>query len=306
MDLDYKKQLINDSEEKPSIKEKCRILDLNRSSYYYEAMPTITEDDVYLLYRTASIFAESPFYGYRRLYQELIAEGFLVGKERTRQNMKFLGLKAKYPQKRTTIPNKEHEKYPYLLRSLAITKPNQVWATDITYIWHGKGFYYLVAIIDWYSRRILSWRLSNTMDKEFCIEALQDALDKYPKPDIFNTDQGSQFTSIAFTEVLKANEIKISMDGKGRALDNIVIERFWRSIKYENILLNEYSSGITLKQGIADYIEFYNTRRKHSSLDYKTPLEVHEGNPRKEANQNTTCDLIDFDHFRNLILKKAA
>lgn len=306
MDLECKKQIVAEPTTNPSVTEKCSLLALNRSSYYYQPKPGLTEDSVYLLYRTAAIFAENPFYGYRRVHQDLLAEGFDIGKEGVRQNMKYLGLKAKYPHKQTTIPNKEHKKYPYLLRDLIITKPNQVWATDITYIWHGKGFYYLVAIIDWYSRRILSWRLSNTMDKEFCIDALRDALAQYPAPDIFNTDQGSQFTSIAFTEILKNHNIKISMDGKGRAADNIVIERFWRSIKHENILLNEYSTGIDLKQGIAEYIEFYNSRRKHSALNYKTPIEVHENKPRKEGGLSTVCELIDFDQFRNLILKKAA
>jgi len=304
MDLDYKKGLAQDSYTDLTIKEKCSIIGLNRSSLYYKAKP-LTEDQIFLLYRTAEIFANYPFYGYRRLQLDLLDEGFNIGKEKTRQNMKKLGLKASYPHKKTTIPNKEHEKYPYLLKDLAITRPNQVWSTDITYIWNGTGFFYLVAVIDWYSRKILSWRLSNTMDKEFCIEALEDALAKHPKPDIFNTDQGSQFTSIDFTGVLKKHKIKISMDGKGRAIDNIIIERFWRSLKYEDIFLKEYSTGLDLKSGIAEYIKFYNQKRKHSSLEYKTPAEIHGDTNRKEVYQSTQITLIDFEEFRNLLLKKA-
>ena len=304
MDLDSKKKLAKDNFNKLSIKEKCNVLSLSRSSLYYKSKP-LSEDDIFLLYRIAEIFANYPFFGYRRIHQELLGEGFDIGKEKARQNMKFIGVKTQYPQKKTTIPNKAHEKYPYLLRNLDINRPNQVWATDITYIWNGTGFYYLVAIIDWYSRRILSWKISNTMDTSFCIDALKEALAKYPEPEIFNTDQGSQFTSVAFTDILKDHKIKISMDGKGRASDNIIIERFWRSIKYEDILLNEYFSGIELKLGISRYIEFYNGHRKHSSLGYKTPIEVHENIDRKEVKLKLD-NLIDFNEFRNLILKKAA
>ena len=211
-----------------------------------------------------SIFADNPFPGYRKIYKELQEEGIKVDLDKTRKNMKFLGLKTMYPEQKTTIPNKEHKKYPYLLKDLDINRSNQVWATDITYIWNGTGFYYLAAIIDWYSRRILSRKLSNTMDKEFCIDALEEALSKYPNPEIFNTDQGSQFTGLAFTGILIENKIKISTDGKGRALDNVIIERFWRSIKYKNIFLNDYKSGKELKAGIESYITFYNTKRKHA------------------------------------------
>ncbi len=308
MDLNIKRKSIQEDSSVMSIKEKCEIMSLNRSSLYYVAKE-LEENDIQILYKTASIFAENPFMGYRKVHEELKDEGLQVGREKTRKNMKLLGLKTMYPQKTTTIVNKEHKKYPYLLRDLEIIEPNQVWATDITYIWNGTGFYYLVAIIDWYSRRILSWKLSNTMDKEFCIDALEEALAKHPKPQIFNTDQGSQFTSTAFTGILIENNIKISMDGKGRALDNIIIERFWRSIKYENIFLNEYLSGIELKAGIEKYMVFYNTRRKHATLKYKTPLEVHcpiEAKEVKKLKSNNRESLIDYKQFRSLILKKAA
>jgi len=190
--------------------------------------------------------------------------------------MRRAGLRAIYPGKRTSIPAKYHKKYPYLLREKVIRFPNQVWATDITYIKLKTGFVYLVAIIDLFSRRILSWRLSNTMDTEFCISALQEAIDIYGIPAIFNTDQGSQFTSDAFVDVLKSWGIAISMDGVNRALDNIYIERFWRALKYEDIFLKDYESMAELKEGIKRYVKFYNTERFHQSLDYLTPEHVYD------------------------------
>ena len=308
-DLDIKRRLAQDDFKGLSVSEKCRLSDLARSSLYYQHRPVVTDDEMILMYHISEVFIANPFYGYRRIKDELEDNDIKIGKERVRKYMKMLGLKTFYPKKRTTIANKEHEKYPYLLKDIEITKPNQVWATDITYIWNGSGFYYLVAIIDWHSRRILSWRLSNTMDKEFCIDALNEALSKHPTPEIFNTDQGSQFTSVAFTSVLKANDIKISMDGKGRATDNIIIERFWRSIKYENILLSDYASGIELKAGITKYIEFYNKKRRHTSLGKKTPLEIHDPKAGKEVKAKKIIkeiDMIKFNEFRNIVLKKVA
>ena len=307
--MDIKRRLAQDDFKGLSVSEKCRLSDLARSSLYYQHRPVVTDDEMILMYHISEVFIANPFYGYRRIKDELEDNDIKIGKERVRKYMKMLGLKTFYPKKRTTIANKEHEKYPYLLKDIEITKPNQVWATDITYIWNGSGFYYLVAIIDWHSRRILSWRLSNTMDKEFCIDALNEALSKHPTPEIFNTDQGSQFTSVAFTSVLKANDIKISMDGKGRATDNIIIERFWRSIKYENILLSDYASGIELKAGITKYIEFYNKKRRHTSLGKKTPLEIHDPKAGKEVKAKKIIkeiDMIKFNEFRNIVLKKVA
>ena len=187
----------------------------------------------------------------------------------------MLGLKTIYRAPKTTTRDYSHKIYPYVLRELEINKVNQVWSTDITYIPTGKGFIYLTAIIDWYSKKILSYRVSNSMDKSFCMEVLNEALSLYPKPEIFNTDQGSQYTSIEFTNILKQNQIKISMDGKGRATDNIAIERFWRSIKYEELYINEYKNVKEIKKAIAEYMEFYNKRRLHSTLDYDTPDKVY-------------------------------
>lgn len=307
--MDTKRKIAKDDFKGLSISEKCELANLARSSVYYNPRPVVTNDEMVLMYHISEAFIENPFFGYRRIKDEIADNGIIIGKERVRKYMKMLGLKTFYPKKKTTIANKEHEKYPYLLKDIEITRANQVWATDITYIWNGSGFYYLVAIIDWHSRRILSWQLSNTMDKEFCIDALNEALSKYPTPEIFNTDQGSQFTSIAFTTLLKANNIKISMDGKGRATDNIIIERFWRTIKYENILLSDYASGIELKTGIAKYVEFYNNKRRHSSLDKKTPLEIHDPKEAKEVKAKKTIkeiDMVKFNEFRNIVLKKAA
>lgn len=208
-----------------------------------------------------------------------------VTRKQIRRIMRRAGLRAIYPGRRTSIPAKYHKKYPYLLRGKVIRFPNQVWATDITYIKLKTGFVYLVAIIDLFSRRILSWRLSNTMDTEFCVSALQEAIDRYGIPAIFNTDQGSQFTSEAFVDVLASHGIEISMDGVNRALDNIYIERFWRTLKYEDIFIKDYESMADLKDGIKRYVKFYNTERFHQSLDYLTPEQVYDSKfmPRRES-----------------------
>ena len=208
-----------------------------------------------------------------------------VTRKQIRRIMRRAGLRAIYPGRRTSIPAKYHKKYPYLLRGKVIRFPNQVWATDITYIKLKTGFVYLVAIIDLFSRRILSWRLSNTMDTEFCVSALQEAIDRYGIPAIFNTDQGSQFTSEAFVDVLASHGIEISMDGVNRALDNIYIERFWRTLKYEDIFIKDYESMADLKEGIKRYVKFYNTERFHQSLDYLTPEQVYDSKfmPRRES-----------------------
>lgn len=219
------------------------------------------------------VLSRIPFYGYRRVALELKDLG--VTRKQIRRIMKRAGLRALYPGKRTSILSKHHKKYPYLLRDKVIRFPNQVWATDITYIKLSGGYVFLVAIIDLYSRRILSWRLSNTMDAEFCVAVLQEAIDQFGVPAIFNSDQGSQFTSDAFIAVLVENKIEISMDGVNRALDNIFIERFWRSLKYEDIFLNDYQTMIELKEGVKRYMDFYNKKRFHQSLDYLTPDQVY-------------------------------
>ena len=221
------------------------------------------------------IYTKYPFYGYRRQYLELIKEQFSIGMERVRKYMRILDLETFYPKKKTTIANKKHKIYPYLLRNLKINKSNKVWAADITYIRLERGFCYLVAIIDWFSRYILSWQLSNSLDITFCQVALEEALKKYSAPDIFNTDQGSQFTSQDFTKILMGNGIKISMDGKGRWADNVIIERFFRSLKQEKIYLYPYVTVSDVRVGCDEYMKFYNFERPHSSLENKLPVELY-------------------------------
>jgi putative transposase len=220
-------------------------------------------------------FMQTPFYGTRRMTNHLKRQGYAVGRGRIRRLMHKLGLQAIYQAPRTSNPHPDHKIYPYLLRGLNIEKSNQVWCTDITYIPLKNGFLYLVAIMDWYSRKVLSWRLSNTMDTTFCVEALQEAMKKYGKPEIFNTDQGSQFTSSEFTNVLKDAGIKISMDGRGRWMDNVFIERLWRSLKYECVYLHAFETGSQVRQGINEWMDLYNFRRPHETFDGHTPYEMY-------------------------------
>lgn len=225
-----------------------------------------------------------PFLWSRRLHILLKQEWIEIGRHKIRSYMKILWIQALYPHKKTSIPNKAHKKYPYLLKDREITHSNQVWSTDITYIRMKRWFIYLIAIIDWYSRRILSWRVSNTLDVNFCTEALEEAIEKYGTPEIFNTDQWSQFTSHVFTSILEKNNISISMDGKWRYADNIFIERLWRTIKQEEVYLREYNSPIEAMISLKKYMIFYNSQRPHQSLGYKTPKEVYEESLRKLQN----------------------
>jgi len=234
---------------------------------------SVDEQELAVLKAIMEELSMRPFYGYRKIWRAVKDMG--VSLKQVRRIMKRAGLRAIYPPKRTTIPAKEHKKYPYLLRGKNIWLPNQVWATDITYIRLSGGHVYLVAIIDLFSRKVLSWRLSNTMDSEFCVAALQEAITLWGTPAIFNTDQGSQFTSDAFISVLEEQGIQVSMDGKNRALDNIFVERFWRTLKYEDIYLKNYETMIELKAGLKRYFEFYNTERYHQSLEYLTPDEMY-------------------------------
>jgi len=276
LDFETKKRLIKSEPDSISIIRQCELSKFNRSSYYYEQVP-ISAQKLSLLKAIDEIYTEIPFYGYRKVYQQLIENGYQTGINRVRDYMLELGLKAICPTKtiHTTLANLAHKKYPYLLRELDINKPNQVWSTDITYVRVTGGFVYLAAIIDWYSKAILSYKISNTMDESLVINVLQGALDCFGIPDIFNTDQGSQYTSSKHTQLLEEHGIKISMDGKGRATDNIAIERFWRSAKYENIYIQEYQTIRELKEGVNEYIEFYNHKRFHQSLGYKKPMEVY-------------------------------
>ena len=264
-------------EDQLPITRQCQLLKLNRSSFYYQRAP-LSEADLAMMRRMDEMHLKRPFYGSRRLRDWLQDEGHDVCRKKVQRLMQRMGIRTLYPKKRTSQPGKGHRIYPYLLRDLKVDHPNQVWATDITYIPMANGFVYLVAIVDWYSRKVLSWRLSNSMDTDFCIEALDEALAIYGRPEIFNTDQGSQFTSDAFTGVLKDADIKISMDGKGRWIDNVFVERLWRSVKYEEVYLKAYEPLAAARDGIGTYLQFYNSERRHYGLGRETPDQVYNGN----------------------------
>ena len=265
-----------------SITRQCRVLSLSRSSFYYRAKGE-SAVNLALMRQIDELFMKYPFYGSRQMTRHLQRGGVVIGRHRVRRLMRLMGLEAIFQKPRTSDPHPEHRIYPYLLRDRAITDANQVWCSDITYIPVQHGFLYLVAIMDWATRHVLSWRLSNTMDASFCVDALREALDKYGKPEIFNTDQGSQFTSAAFTDVLREADIRISMDGRGRYMDNIFIERLWRSLKYEAIYLHEMSDGFVAERVIGDWLNFYNTERPHSSLDGQTPAEYYQASKQSGA-----------------------
>jgi putative transposase len=272
-----------DTELPISLNKQCKLLSISKSSLYYQPVKKFSsEGELELLNAINDIYSEHPYYGTRRIVTALQNMGINIGRKLVRSAMKYIGIEALYPKPKTTIPNKEHYKYKYLLsqfwndkHQVVVDKPNQVWSTDITYIKLEKGFVYLAAVIDWNTKKILSWRLSNTMDVSLTTSVLNEALSLYPKPEIFNTDQGSQYTAQAHVDILKKHDIKISMDGKGRATDNICIERFWRSIKYEEIYLNDYKSMNELRYSINRYMEKYNSRRLHSAIGNKTPNEIY-------------------------------
>jgi len=259
-----------------SLSRQCELVSISRSSFYYR-LKGESKANLVVMERIDKLFMKYPFYGSRQMMRTLQRDGINIGRHRVRRLMRLMGLAAIYQTPRTSQPHPEHRIYPYLLRNMVIERPNQVWCADITYIPVRNGFLYLVAVMDWATRRVLAWRLSNTMDTRFCVEALQEAVERYGKPDIFNTDQGSQFTSFEFTGVLKERGIKISMDGRGRYMDNIFIERLWRSLKYEAVYINELSDGFVADRVINDWFIFYNTLRPHSSFDGRTPQEVYDG-----------------------------
>lgn len=260
------------------ITRQAKALGLARSSVYYQPRP-VRSSDLAVMRQIDELHLEYPFAGSRMLQGLLAADGLRVGRLHLRTLMKRMGIEAIYRRPNTSKPEPGHKVYPYLLRKLAVTKPNQVWAMDITYIPMRRGFVYLAAVVDWYSRRVLSWRLSITMDTHFCIEAVEEALARYGRPEIFNTDQGSQFTSEAFTGLLSRNDIKISMDGKGAWRDNVFVERIWKSVKYEEVYLRAYDSVPEARASIGRYLTFYNTRRPHSSRDRKTPDQAYFNQP---------------------------
>lgn len=257
-----------------SIQRQCQLLGVSRSGYYYQPQE-ISDEELILLRLLDEQYLKTPFYGSRKLTVYLRSLGYEINRKRVIRLMRQLGLQTVYPRKRTTISNPAHQIYPYLLRGLAVETANQVWCTDITYLPVRKGHFYLVAIMDWYSRKVLSWKISNTMEVDFCLDALSEALSTYGKPNIFNSDQGSQFTSIDFTQCLKQVNVKISMDGRGRCHDNIFIERLWRSLKYELIYLLNFDDGKHLRFEVNKWFKWYNEQRFHQALDYQTPDTVY-------------------------------
>jgi putative transposase len=257
-----------------SIVRQCALASIGRSTFYRAPAPE-TAENLLLMRLLDEQFLETPWYGSRQMTRHLRRLGHAVGRKRVRRLMATMGLAPIYQRPRTTVPHPAHRIYPYLLRYLVVDRPNQVWCADITYIPMRRGFLYLVAVMDWSTRRVLSWRLSNTMDVEFCIAALEEALARFGRPEIFNSDQGSQFTSPRFTEVLTAAGVRISMDGRGRWMDNVFIERLWRSLKYECVYLHAFETGSELRTGLACWIGYYNGARPHSSLDGMTPDEAY-------------------------------
>lgn len=267
-----------------SLSRQCSLLGISRSSVYYNQSP-VKAEDVELMNIIDKQYLKTPFYGSRSMTKHLKRAGHDVNRKRIQRLMRLMGLEAVYPRPRTSIPYSGHMVYPYLLRGMSIDSPNQVWAADITYIPLNRGFMYLVAIMDWHSRKVLAWRVSNTMESGFCVEALKEAIERYGFPEIFNTDQGSQFTSQAFTGLLQGNGIKISMDGRGRFHDNIFIERLWWTVKYQYLYLRTFDNGTELREGLKKWFSFYNGERPHQSLNDLTPDEVYCKNlkPIREA-----------------------
>lgn len=266
------RRLMVDPSSELSLTKQCDLLKIHRSGLYYK--PSLeTDENLEIMRKLDEQYFKTPFYGVLRLTALLQQEGYKINEKRTRRLMKLIHWQTIYREPKTTISNLTHYKYPYLLKGAKIERANQVWAMDITYIPMRKGFMYLAAIIDLHSRYVVNWSISNTMSAEWCSQVLEEAIVRHGKPEIFNTDQGSQFTSEVFINVLKNNEIQISMDGKGRALDNIFIERLWKSVKYENVYLNVYENGVDLYKGLSQYFEFYNNERLHQSLEYETPFQ---------------------------------
>lgn len=271
--LEQRQKMI-DKKEKMSLLKQCKLLGVNRNYFYYIPKSETNENnEIMKLLKRQYYF--TPFYGYRKMAVWLQKKGFQVNEKRVRRLMQDIGWQTIYQEPKTTLANKEHKKYPYLLRDLEITKKNQVWATDITYIPMDTGFMYLTAIIDLHTRMVLNWDVSNSMTADWCAKVLRDTISIHGKPEIFNTDQGTQYTSDVHIKTLVDNGIKISMDGKGRAIDNIFIERLWRSVKYEDVYLQAYEDGISLHLGMTKYFDFYNNERFHQSLNYKTPSEMY-------------------------------
>jgi putative transposase len=268
--------MIDFQDPKVSVTRQCRLLDLSRSSVYYQPVE-ISPQDLLLMRLIDEQYLKTPFYGSRSMTRYLRRLGYHVNRKPIQRLMRLMGLEAIYPKPKTSQPHPEHKIYPYLLRDLVIDHPNQVWAADITYIPMARGFMFLVAVMDWYSRKVLSFKLSNTLDPDFCLEAVEEALRIYGPPEIFNTDQGAQFTSRAFTGLLEQHQIRISMDGRGRVQDNIFIERLWWTTKYQYLYLRSFDNGSALRIGLEEWFRFYNQERPHQTFDILTPDEVYNG-----------------------------
>jgi putative transposase len=295
MSLGERRALVDRDDAALSVGAQCRLLRVARSTLYYQPAP-VDPDDLALMRRMDELYTASPFYGSRRMVAVLRRDGWTVNRKRVRRLMRMMGLEAVYQKPNTSQSHPDHKIYPYLLRGLAIDRPNQVWCADITYIPMAKGFVYLVAVMDWFSRRVLSWRLSITMEANFCVEALQEAIQRHGRPDIFNTDQGVQFTSAGFLEELESRGIRVSMDGKGRFLDNIFIERLWRSLKYEEVFIKAYGSVAQARQSIGDWLHFYNDERPHQALDYRTPRAVFDGEAREPVDNTSALNGCGVAH----------
>jgi putative transposase len=277
--------MIESAHPKLSVTRQCELLGLPRSSFYYEPRP-VDPEQLRLMRAIDELYLAYPFYGSRQMTRALRREGWdPLGRKRVQRLMRLMGLEVIYQKPNLSRSNLAHKIYPYLLRKLAVTRPNQVWATDITYVPIQGGFIYLCAVIDWFSRRVLAWELSNTLDASFCVRAVERAIADQGVPEIFNTDQGCQFTSLEFTQPLLDLGVKLSMDGKGRALDNVFVERLWRTVKYERLYLFSYVSLVDVHASLEDYFEFYNHRRPHSSLDDRTPDEAYRTLLAQAVNQ---------------------
>ena len=293
MSRERRREMVDREHPGLSTVRQCALLGISRSSVYYRPRAP-SQKDLALMKQIDQQYLATPFYGSRRMKVWLGRQGHRVNRKRVQRLMRTLGLQVIYRRPRTSKPAPGHKVYPYLLGGMEITGPNQVWAADITYIPMARGFLYLVASMDWYSRYVVAWRLSNTLDADFCVETLEEALSK-GKPEVFNTDQGSQFTSEGFTELLEEHGVSISMDGKGRYTDNIFVERLWRTVKYEEVYLKAYSDGREAKDGLEAYFHFYNTQRPHQALGYRTPAEVFSGDSVQSDEQSTQTHRFQRD-----------
>ena len=290
--------LVDHDDQAMPVVAQCQLLKVARSTLYYRPAP-VSADDLAVMRRIDELYLASPFYGSRRMAAVLRREGWAVNRKRVRRLMRVMALEAIYQKPNTSRKHPDHKVYPYLLRNLTIDRPNQVWCADITYIPMAKGFAYLIAVMDWFSRRILAWRVSITLEADFCVEALRDAMHRFGQPEIFNTDQGVQFTSASFLTELETQGVRISMDGKGRFLDNIFIERLWRSLKYEEVFIKAYGSAREARLGIGGWLAFYNDERPHQALDYRTPRAVFEDACNHVDNASASLTRCPHDYRHN-------